>query len=250
MCIYELGTLEPPFSHLTDWAAMADAREGKRPSRPLSLGGLSEAATVGLWASMKLMWAMDPLQRPSAMVIHRCLLLPPASRGDEVEKLLCDLPKTVATATSRQMDAITDAPSAVRPSDMPVDPPVMAVQPQTSPHPGPLLSTIRFQALELKDRAGHSGAVISLQFSPNGQYLATSDREKIVVWSVAEKRELYKVLQGPPITGTSLSWSSSGRQILCASNKAVVIWDVEVSALYKICANVSERSVDQGLQND
>ena len=76
MCVYEIGTLNPPFSHLNELAAMWQAVTGNRPSFPASLGGLGSAGTSLLSSWLTKMWDSDPKERPSAATIRNALSIP------------------------------------------------------------------------------------------------------------------------------------------------------------------------------
>jgi hypothetical protein len=71
MTIYALGKLSVPFDELkNERSAARAAREGKRPSRCDSLGGLTTNNTELLWGVLEKMWDQDPRLRPTVSVVQ------------------------------------------------------------------------------------------------------------------------------------------------------------------------------------
>ena len=90
MTIYALGTKSFPFQHTDrDIAACRVAREGERPQKLSSLGGLTMEETEPLWTLMERMWNHDPECRPAV-----------SSARDEIMRSgLCLEPSTPITAS-------------------------------------------------------------------------------------------------------------------------------------------------------
>ena len=66
MTIYALGTKSFPFEHIDRGAVACKlAREGERPQKPSSLGGLTAEETEHLWTLMERMWNHNPQHRPT-----------------------------------------------------------------------------------------------------------------------------------------------------------------------------------------
>jgi serine/threonine protein kinase len=66
MTIYALGTRSFPFGHIDrDTTACRMAREGERPQKLSSLGGLTLEETERLWSLMEKMWNHNPQRRPT-----------------------------------------------------------------------------------------------------------------------------------------------------------------------------------------
>jgi serine/threonine protein kinase len=71
MTIYALGTGSFPFGHIDrDAAACRMAREGKRPQKPSSLGGLTMEEIERLWSLTEIMWHHNPQRRPTVSSVR------------------------------------------------------------------------------------------------------------------------------------------------------------------------------------
>lgn len=71
MTIYALGILSVPFDDLrNERSAARAAREGKRPLKRDSLGGLTMNDTSLLWGLLERMWYQDPLLRPTVSTVQ------------------------------------------------------------------------------------------------------------------------------------------------------------------------------------
>lgn len=71
MTICALGTLSVPFGELkNERSAARAAREGKRPPKCDSLGGLTVNDTELLWEVLEKMWDHDPRLRPTVSVVQ------------------------------------------------------------------------------------------------------------------------------------------------------------------------------------
>ena len=98
MTIYALGTRSVPLAHIRgDAAACRVAREGERPQKPVSLGGLTINEIELIWPLMEKMWSSIPHLRPTV-----------SSARDEMRRT-CVIPSELTTV-----------PVAVSPTSVPV----------------------------------------------------------------------------------------------------------------------------------
>ena len=99
MTIYALGTRSVPFAHIrSDAAACKAAREGERPQKPVSLGGLTINEIELMWPLMEKMWSIVPRLRPTV-----------SSARDEMKRLGSGLIPS----------ELTTVPVAVSPTSVP-----------------------------------------------------------------------------------------------------------------------------------
>jgi WD40 repeat protein/energy-coupling factor transporter ATP-binding protein EcfA2 len=84
---------------------------------------------------------------------------------------------------------------------------------------------------KLVDLKGHSGAVTSVSFSPNGKTIASASKDKTVkLWSI-EGREL-QTLKGHSGSVTSVSFSPDGKTIASASSDGtIIVWNFDLEDL-------------------
>jgi WD40 repeat protein len=85
---------------------------------------------------------------------------------------------------------------------------------------------------ELQVRAlGHNGAVVSLDYSPNGRYMATIGRifdASLLITDTASGNVLRR-LQSPPLCGWEVRYSPDGRMVSASSeNGSVYLYDVTI----------------------
>ncbi|KAI8361875.1 WD40-repeat-containing domain protein [Mortierella sp. GBAus27b] len=83
------------------------------------------------------------------------------------------------------------------------------------------------------DLKGHQGAVYSVQYSPNGKFLATGSFDKTVrIWDgTTNQNELY-VLKGHGLSVSDLSWGNDSSLLLSAAyDKTCKLWDVGTGRL-------------------
>ncbi|NEU81208.1 ribosome assembly protein 4, partial [Nostoc sp. UIC10630] len=90
------------------------------------------------------------------------------------------------------------------------------------------------RAIEVNTLEGHSSAVNSIAYSPNGKQLASaSDDNTIKIWDVSSG-QLLKSLTGHSDEVWSVAYSLNGQQLASASrDKTIKIWDVSSGKLLK-----------------
>lgn len=82
MTLYALGSPTEPFDGKRGLEAAKDAKDGKRPAMPVSLGGLGPIPSKELWDLLVEMWDPDPAFRPKAVDVEsRLHVLLEASGG-------------------------------------------------------------------------------------------------------------------------------------------------------------------------
>lgn len=74
---------------------------------------------------------------------------------------------------------------------------------------------------------GALGQIRAMAISPDGTHLATSDKEKVVIWDTKTERLPLKTLQGHTAAVTSLAFSPNGTMLVSGSeDKTARLWDV------------------------
>ncbi|MDM8566345.1 caspase family protein [Candidatus Halobeggiatoa sp. HSG11] len=68
----------------------------------------------------------------------------------------------------------------------------------------------------------------NITFSPDGKYLASASRDKIIIWNVEQQQALESPLCGHSGWVTSVTFSPNGKYLVSGSkDKTIIIWNVE-----------------------
>ena len=89
------------------------------------------------------------------------------------------------------------------------------------------LSKKKNQSLKMVVQKGHSGAITSIAFSPDGKFFVSGSNDfNLVLWELSTGREI-KTFRGHEDAVTSVAFSPDGRYIVSGSrDKTVRIWDI------------------------
>lgn len=124
----QLYTGQPPYSELSQAAALLRVVNGERPERPSGSPAISHV----LWKRINTYWAENPIARPTADVVVQEMIWPPLQLQPQPSRPLPPVP-------------VARAPPPVSPSEPPSSPPVY-VSPQGSP---PGYDAAEYQRVEL-----------------------------------------------------------------------------------------------------
>ena len=94
---------------------------------------------------------------------------------------------------------------------------------------GAMLDNIRSNPQLLKIITGHSNAVNSVAFSPDGEILASGSSDNtIILWDVATGQPIGEPLKGHSDFVTSVAFSPDGGMLVSGgSDKKIILWDVK-----------------------
>ena len=77
--------------------------------------------------------------------------------------------------------------------------------------------------------AVHSNGIYSLEFSPDGRYLAYASRgDEIEIWDLGQEAYLATTLKSPTPNCTNCAWSPDGTILATSRNNgSLCFWDME-----------------------
>ena len=84
--------------------------------------------------------------------------------------------------------------------------------------------TIYAQKAELIVQTGHSDNVYSVEFSPDGKFLASGGSDGIKLWDVNNRQEL-RTLKGHKNI-TEITFSTDGKYLASSGNNILKVWDI------------------------